>query len=106
MINPPPLDASQYNLDEDEVALFKLLTGIEKEEELKQYVLDIQHEAYKVSNPLWAGLEWCRKPFSSVCRALFVDMPLPVHTPLRVCKVCVITTQKENMRREGCLAYI
>lgn len=43
-----PLDATFYNLGEQEIAFFKSHTGINDEEELKQHILRVQKEAYEV----------------------------------------------------------
>ncbi len=43
-----PLDASIYALTEDEAAFFKVETGIQDDVQLKNHILAIQEEAYKV----------------------------------------------------------
>ncbi|TFY77546.1 hypothetical protein EWM64_g6466 [Hericium alpestre] len=42
----PPLDASLYSLNEEEVAFYKQQTGIEDDEELKRHIIAVQTEAY------------------------------------------------------------
>lgn len=42
------LDPSLYHLDPDELEFFKVQTGIQDEEELKEHIIAIQAEAWKV----------------------------------------------------------
>jgi hypothetical protein len=46
-----PLDPSIYHLDEDELAYFKIQTGIQDEHELRKHILEVQAEAYAVCQP-------------------------------------------------------
>ncbi|KAF8481384.1 hypothetical protein JB92DRAFT_2765634 [Gautieria morchelliformis] len=43
-----PLDPSLYHLDEDQLAFFKIQTGIQDEHELRNHILEVQAEAYAV----------------------------------------------------------
>ncbi|KAF8588575.1 hypothetical protein K439DRAFT_1334874 [Ramaria rubella] len=43
-----PLDASKYNLKEDEKVFFKAQTGIDDDTELRKHILDVQAQAYAV----------------------------------------------------------
>lgn len=45
----PKLDPSLYSLQNDELAFFRQLTGIEDEDELRSHILAIQAKAYDVS---------------------------------------------------------
>ncbi|KAG2117370.1 uncharacterized protein F5147DRAFT_768744 [Suillus discolor] len=45
----PTLDESLYNLRPQDAAFYKDLTGIEDDATLKQHILDVQAEAYKVA---------------------------------------------------------
>ncbi|KAG1862055.1 hypothetical protein DFJ58DRAFT_700601 [Suillus subalutaceus] len=45
----PLLDQSLYNLHPEDATFYKELTGIEDDEALKQHILDVQAEAYKVA---------------------------------------------------------
>jgi len=42
-----PLDPTLLNLEEDEATFFKLLTGIQDEEELKKHIIHVQRKAYQ-----------------------------------------------------------
>ena len=42
-----PLDPTLLNLEEDEATFFKLLTGIQDEEELKKHIIHVQGKAYQ-----------------------------------------------------------
>ena len=42
-----PLDPTLLNLEEDEATFFKLLTGIQDEEELKKHIIHVQEKAYQ-----------------------------------------------------------
>lgn len=44
-----PLDPSLYSPTEAEVEILKKLTGIEDEEDLKRHAIEVQTEAYSVS---------------------------------------------------------
>lgn len=44
-----PLDDKLYRLDADEIAFYKVRTGIHDEAALKEHVVQVQHEAYQVS---------------------------------------------------------
>ena len=50
-----PLDPSIYNLDEEERSFFKAQTGIQDDDELRDHILEVQAEAYAVSQ-LWKDL--------------------------------------------------
>lgn len=43
-----PLDDRFYSLDGDQLAFFRLHTGIEDEGELKKHILEVQAKAYNV----------------------------------------------------------
>ncbi|KAH9843541.1 uncharacterized protein C8Q71DRAFT_728886 [Rhodofomes roseus] len=43
-----PLDDKYYNLNENEKAFYKSLTGIDDDESLKRHIVSVQTEAYKV----------------------------------------------------------
>jgi len=42
-----PLDPALLNLNEDETTFFKLLTGIQDEEELKKHLIHVQGKVYQ-----------------------------------------------------------
>jgi len=44
----PPLDASLYNLQEDEQDFYTQQTGITDPEELRKHILNVQAQAYEV----------------------------------------------------------
>jgi hypothetical protein len=43
-----PLDQNLYQPTEEEKSFFKLLTGINNDEDLKQHIITVQTKAYKV----------------------------------------------------------
>ncbi|CCM02021.1 uncharacterized protein FIBRA_04097 [Fibroporia radiculosa] len=48
LLGESKLDESLYLLKEDEAAFFKSQTGIQDDEALKQHIISVQTEAYKV----------------------------------------------------------
>ncbi|KAK0220001.1 hypothetical protein IW262DRAFT_1272152 [Armillaria fumosa] len=62
-----PLDTSLYALTEEEAAFFKAETGIQDDTQLKNHILAIQEEAYKIY------------PYPCIRRFGFVDMKISRH---------------------------
>ncbi|KAI0356234.1 hypothetical protein OH77DRAFT_1495580 [Trametes cingulata] len=60
-----PIDETLYSLEGEELAFMQGQTGIQDEEELKQHVLAVQREAYKVF------------PFPCIRRYAFLKLKLP-----------------------------
>lgn len=46
---PSQLDSSLYNLKDDELDFYKQSTGIDDDEKLKEHIIAVQAEAYKVN---------------------------------------------------------
>ncbi|KAH7907016.1 hypothetical protein BJ138DRAFT_1161182 [Hygrophoropsis aurantiaca] len=61
----PPLDESLYNLDPKAASLFKSLTGISDDQSLKEHILRVQADAYKVA------------PYPCIHRLTFTHMVIP-----------------------------
>lgn len=77
------LDASYYNLDEQELGFFKSQTGIQDENELKQHIIKVQADAYEVRSLSYLGL---RLP--TVIRP---GPPVPLHSQVCLHEVRVIS---------------
>lgn len=85
-----PLDDDRYNLDENDHAFFKSQTGIQDDAVLKQHIIKVQNDAYKVGRLLLL----CRYSHGSCAVDLtaepsFLDFPIPMCLPLFICQVRV-----------------
>ena len=77
------LDERLYDLSDEESSFFKQQTGIQDDDELKEHIIQVQAEAYKV-----CSRERRQSQDGNSCLVyLKTGLSLPLHPPLPFCKV-------------------
>ena len=80
-------DDGLYNvLDETVLTFFSEQTGIKDREELKKHISEIRNEAWKVHRKLVIIVKLKAEKF-------FTGSPIPLHSSVRVCAVCMICSR-------------